>query len=117
MRRSRSELGDACGFGALTVVMVVTPVFAYEHHFAFLILPVIIVCTALMKIRPAGWVWVLALAAYAGIAWPLPLFRRGLRWLPEWSWAIQETKLLGAMILGGLCLWAANHEKRPPENT
>jgi len=107
MRDSRSPLTDACLFGALIVGMVVSPIFAYEHHFAFLTLPVIGLGTALNKIRPAVWVWGLYLFAYAGIAWPLPMFRRALRMLPEWSWAIQETKLLGALIIGGMCLWAA----------
>ncbi|MFT4974890.1 MAG: hypothetical protein ACI8S6_000773 [Myxococcota bacterium] len=34
-RRQRDRIGEACIAGAFVVLMVITPVYTYEHHFAF----------------------------------------------------------------------------------
>ena len=106
-RRVSGVLSEACLFGALTVALVVLPVYAYEHHLALLALPVAALGAALLSGRLPGWSWALALPGYLAVAWPLAGFRQALRAAPELAWLIRECKLLGAILIGLLCFWAA----------
>ncbi|MFT4974326.1 MAG: hypothetical protein ACI8S6_000208, partial [Myxococcota bacterium] len=106
-RRSHDALSEGCLLGALTVALVLLPVFAYEHHLSLLVLPVAALGTALLQKRLPAWVWPLALLGYLGIAWPLSAFRGAIRAYPDYAWAIRESRLAGALLLGGLCLWAS----------
>ena len=87
--------------------MVVLPVYAYEHHLSLLALPCVALGTALLSGRLPRWSWALALPGYLAVAWPLSGFRQALRAAPELAWLIRELKLLGAIVIGVLCLWAA----------
>jgi len=105
-RQADDALSEACAFGALTAALVVLPVFAYEHHLSLLVLPVAALGTALVQGRLPRWAWAVALLAYLGVAWPLGAFRQAIRAAPELAWAIRETKLIGTLLIGGLCVWA-----------
>lgn len=106
-RRTHDALSEASLLGALTVALVVLPVFTYEHHLSLLVLPAAALLTALWEGRLPRWVWPVALLGYLGVAWPLGAFRQAVRAMPAQAWLIEETKLAGALLLGGLCAWAA----------
>ena len=106
-RRARGAVGEACAFGALTVLLTLTPVYVYEHHLAFLLLPAVAIGVAAQRgalPRGAGWA---ALAAGFFTAWPLYLLRPAQQAAPALHWAIQESKFAGAVGLGLMCAWAA----------
>ena len=106
-RRARGPLGEACAFGALAVLLTITPVYAYEHHLAFLLLPVIALGVALERgVIARGW-WAAAAPVYFFIAWPLYMLRPAQGALPAMHWAFQESKFFGALGLAGLCVYAA----------
>ena len=111
-RRVKTPLGEACLMGAATVVLVVSPVFAYEHHLVLLLLPIAALGSALWAGRLPRWTWGLAAAGYLGIAWPLPWFRAALRAAPELAWLIRESKLMGAVVVGVLCAVVAWRDHR-----
>ena len=104
-RRKLDVLAEANLLGAVTVWLVVLPVFAYEHHLSLLVLPVAALATALLDHRLPRWAWGPALLGYAGVAWPLAGFRQALRQAPQWAGWIQESKLLAALLLMALCAW------------
>ncbi|MEL6349654.1 MAG: glycosyltransferase family 87 protein, partial [Myxococcota bacterium] len=75
-RTRRDAIGDACLAGAFTVLLVITPAYTYEHHFAFLLLPAVAVVAAVQGQRLPRWGVPLAVASYFFVAWPL----NSLRW-------------------------------------
>jgi alpha-1,2-mannosyltransferase len=86
--------------GALTVLMLITPVYTYEHHLTLLILPVVALGAAIERGRLGrGWV-VLVLVAYFFVAWPLAWLRGLQDLVPLLDWPLQESKFLGALLLG-----------------
>jgi hypothetical protein len=106
-RRARGAVGEACAFGALAVLFTLTPVYAYEHHLAFLLLPAVALGVAVQRgtlPRGAGWA---ALAAGFFTAWPLYVLRPAQEAAPALHWVLQESKFAGAVGLGLLCAWAA----------
>lgn len=106
-RRERDTLSDACLAGAFTVLMVATPVYAYEHHLVFLLLPLAAVGTALLRGRLPPAAWGLAGVAYAFLAWPLGWREPISKAVPALAWFIQESKFFGMVLLGILCAWGA----------
>lgn len=106
-RKPRDVLGDAGVLGAFTVLMVITPVYAYEHHLVFLLLPLAVVGTALWRERLPRWVLAPALLVYAFLAHPLGWREPLSRALPALSWFFQEIKFFGAVGLGLLCVGVA----------
>jgi len=106
-RRARGPVGSACAFGALAVLATVTPVYAYEHHLAFLLFPAVALGVALeRRLLPPRTGW-MALVASFFTAWPLYALRPAQRALPALDWLLQESKFGGAVALGLLCAWAA----------
>lgn len=94
--------------GALTILMVVTPVYAYEHHLAWLVLPGVAVGVALHSGRLSSrWGW------GAGLAWALSVLHlawaRALREAvpAPLDWVVQESKFAGLMGLLVVCVAAA----------
>ena len=100
-----AEVGLA---GALTVLMVITPVYAYEHHLAWLVLPGTAAGMALYTGRLSPrWGWV------AGPAWALSVvhlaWARSLRDAAPapLDWVVQESKFAGLIGLMVVCVAAA----------
>ncbi len=111
--RSRGALGEAGAFGALTVLLTITPVYAYEHHLAFLLLPVVVVGAALERGALPRWTAALAVPAYAFTAIPLYWLRGIQKVAPPLHWALQESKFVGPVLLAGLCVavaWASDRD-------
>lgn len=112
-RRRRDPLGEGLLFGALTAWMVVTPAYAWEHHLVLLLPAGVAAAQAAWVGRLAPWALPLALAL---TLWPLGWFREARAAWPHLAPLIEESKLLGVLLLGGLCLWGAHHSPRasPP---
>jgi alpha-1,2-mannosyltransferase len=112
-RRERDALGEACLAAALSVLLLVLPVYTYEHHLSLAVLPAVAVGTAWLRgrlgvgRRALAWA-ALLLPAYALVALPL----RWLRELQAWTgpgaahWLVQECKLPALLLLGIGCLAA-----------
>ena len=78
-----------------------------------LLLPAVVAAwTAGLQGRLPRWSLGLLVAGCVGLLWPLDAFRQALRAAPELGWLIRESKLVGALTVGGLCLWAAHRSPR-----
>lgn len=111
-RRRLDALGEAGVYGAITVLMLITPVYTYEHHLVLALLPAAVVGTALADGRLGRWGGLVALPAYFFTAWPLYWLRPAQKALPGLSWWLQESKFLGLLGLGLLCAVAAWNGRR-----
>ncbi len=108
LARCRTDkLGDAGVFGAVTVLMLITPVYTYEHHLVMALFPAAVVGAALADGRLGRLGWVVALPAYFFTAWPLYWLRPMQKAMPELHWWLQESKFFGLVILGLLCAMTA----------
>lgn len=104
-RGQRDALGQASLHGSLSVLMVLAPVYAYEHHLVFLLLPIVAAFTAWWQGRlPRAWIGLL-LPAYVALAWPLSNLRELQDAAPlALRWWIQESKFFGAVMFGIACV-------------
>jgi hypothetical protein len=99
-RAPRDPLSQANHMGAMTVLLLITPVYAYEHHLVLALLPAAAALQALWEGRlPRRWLW-LVLPALFFVAWPLYWLRDAQKALPALSWWLQESKFLGLVGLG-----------------
>lgn len=111
--RAKDALGLAALSGATTVLLTLTPVYTYEHHLVFLLLPIAALGTALLRRRLPGWAWVPALLCYVAVAWPLSHRPELERAAGSMRWWLQESKCLGSAGLGLLCAWASARRAEP----
>lgn len=105
-RRRGDALSDACFAGAFTVLLTLAPVYTYEHHLVFMLLPGVALATALTRGRLPPWAWAPALLCWALLAHPLPWHRAMIRAAPALGWFIQESKFIGMIGLGLLAAMA-----------
>lgn len=107
-RRAVGEpLAEANLLGALTVLFTLTPVYAYEHHLAIVVLPVLVAAAGLAA-RPgarAGWAAWAALAT--ALALPLSALRALAAGLGPAAAAAHELKFVALLGLFALCTWLA----------
>jgi hypothetical protein len=104
-RAAGHPLAEANLLGALVVLFTLTPVYAYEHHLAIVVLPVLVAAAALAA-RPgarAGWVAWGSLTAI--LALPLEALRALAAALGPAAAVAHELKF--AALLGLLALCAA----------
>jgi hypothetical protein len=107
-RRARGDAqGSICALGAVSVAMVITPAYAFEHHLVFSVPAWIAAAVALAGGRLAlAWAAPLALA-YVAMAWPLASLRAAAGGLPApTAWLLQEAKCASLIVLGAACSWA-----------
>ena len=97
----RKRGNEPAVLGALTVIMVVTPVYTYEHHLVFLLLAL----GAAARVSPAFGL------TYFFLAWSLVRLRQVQGWAPDFvdPW-LRESKFLAELSLFGLCLWRHRSE-------
>ena len=101
----QSKSSDIFVSASLICLMIVVPVYCYEHHLSLLLLPVTICIDTIQKRHrkwlPLAWSWL----AFGG----MPLFV--LSWLkrqiPMLEWFLQESKWFFIMTIMVYCLWAA----------
>ena len=111
-RVDRDPLGEALLWGALSALVVVTPVYAWEHHHVLLLLPMVAVGVALLRGRLPPWAWALFGLCWAIWAWRLPWWRAAWRSLAPLRPLIEESKLLLPLLLMGLGAWGV--ARSPP---
>ena len=113
--------------GALTVLMVATPVYTYEHHLVFLLVAmgsaagltaprVRTAWAAGRRGEAAAWAFTLGFAWFT-LAWPLPALRAVQALLPAGlGWVCRESKTMGEATLFGLLMVLAGRAPRgaPP---
>jgi len=112
--RRRDPLGEACIAGALVVLLVITPVYTYEHHLAMLALPLAAAGAALTQGRLQRWWWPILLVGYWWLAWPLVWLRSVQDSFPDLHWFLQESKFFGEGILLLACLAGAVRSPKAP---
>jgi hypothetical protein len=111
-RTRRDALGSALFAGAFTIVLLVTPIYTYEHHLVFLLLPLgALAAAAARGILPTPLL-AAAMIAYVFVAWPLVWIRAASSAAPAWSGIFYETKFFGLLAIGALCIAAG---RRCPE--
>ena len=92
---------------SLVCLMLIVPVYCYEHHLSLLLLPVTFcVSTVQVKWRKLSWLaWVVL-----GVG-GMPLFV--LRWVqrkvPMLEWCLQESKWAFIVVVMCCCIWSARH--------
>ncbi len=113
-RLRRDSLGNAGVYGACTVLLLITPVYTYEHHLVMALFPAAVVGTALLDGRLGRWGWVAAIPAYFFTAWPLYWLRPAQDVVPDLHWWLQESKFMGVFCLGVLCVLTALRSPEAP---
>ena len=112
-RRSRDPLGQANIAGSFTCLLIVTPVYAYEHHLALVLLPAAALGAAVENGRLPRWSLPLIGLSYFCVAWPLFWLRAAQGVLPDAAhWWLQECKFFGVVMLGLFCIVAATRSPR-----
>lgn len=102
-RHRRDALGDANLYAAFSVLMLIAPVYTYEHHLVAALFPAAALGTALIQRRLGLWGWFVAVPAYFFVAWPLYWLRPLQKMAPDFKWQLQESKFFGLVVLGVLC--------------
>ena len=107
-RQSPDLLGAAAAAAAVSVPMLLIPVYTYEHHMVQLTFPLIVCAAALHRGRLRRR-WLLALIpAYVILAWWwAPIAAAVDRIGGLGGWLLQESKLFAALILCAGCAVAA----------
>jgi alpha-1,2-mannosyltransferase len=113
-RRGGDPLAALCQVGVVVVLMLVLPVYTYEHHMVWMLVPYAAVFAVLADGRlPRWWWWVLA-PAYLIQALPLDWLKEIYRSLPALGgmrdpvyYLLRESKFLTALITGVACALAA----------
>jgi hypothetical protein len=104
-RHRRDPLGSALFAGALTIVMLVTPIYTYEHHLVFLLLPLAALFTAWARDLVPRAAIPLGVVAYFCVAWPLSWIKAACKAFPALAGAFYETKFFGLLALAILSVW------------
>ena len=105
IRKFKDQEAKLFVLSALIPLMLITPVYCYEHHLALLLLPVILCLETLNTQKVSRRVFVWSVLAFGG----QPLF--SLRWLQRkvgvGEWWFQESKFAFILIVGIFCVWTA----------
>ena len=110
LRKLTNEEARLFGILALVPLMLITPVYCYEHHLALLIVPAILcletIKTASVSKRVLAW--------GALLIGGQPLW--SLRWLQRnigvGEWWFQESKFFFIVLIGSYCIWYASKKER-----
>ena len=106
-RSARDSLSSACMASAFLCLMLVVPVYAYEHHLSYLLLPAAVLLSACLRGRLTRWETGAAALSYFFAAWPLYMLRSAQKSLPALEWILQESKFFALACLATLCVRAA----------
>lgn len=106
-RRRLDPVGEGLLWGALSALVLITPVYTWEHHHVLLLLPMVAVGVALLRGRLPRWAWALFGLCWAIWAWRLPWWRAAWNAAAPLRPLIEESKLLLPLVLMGLGAWGA----------
>jgi len=100
--RAKTPLAQKSAMGIAIVWMVVTPTYTYEHHLSLLFIPIAVLLAVWRSGQMSRQQVVLGCCGLVMTIWPLSWLRLfGRKW-PELAPYIQETKLLGPLIIAML---------------
>jgi hypothetical protein len=101
----KKEGREKCVLGAFVVLMVLLPIYTYEHHLVFLILPSAIL---LHEVRQSTKRYrLLSYTALFFIFWPLLWWREAQSLFPSIQWWIQESKTFASLLLMCMLCYSA----------
>ena len=94
--------------GAFVVLFVITPIYTYEHHLAFAVIPILFLLEGFSKenIKSPSIKYFVAVI-YFFLAWPLWMLRSLQTENDIWNWLLQESKFFALVLLFFLCLYVA----------
>lgn len=118
-RRPRSPWGEAASLAAVGLLLLLVPVYTYEHHLVWALPAAVLLAVALIEGRLSPRWWAVVIPAWAGLAAPLALLKRfaaSLDPLPafaleEWKHAALWLLLAGSIYLG----WVAERDFCPQD--
>ncbi len=105
-RRSETPLDRALLHGGISVLALLAPVYAYEHHLVFALLPLVALGQALLQRRLSRSWWPPLILCYAALAMPLRSLRDLQEALPAAHWWLQESKFFALVGLFLACFAA-----------
>ena len=110
--KNRSKHNIKAMIGAFVTVMVIAPVYTYEHHLVFMIIPVVTVFGALKKHGASGLTWAIFLLAYFCLAmkWGAVKWAFDNCEFPILAWFIRESKFLACLCIGFFCVYFAKKQ-------
>jgi hypothetical protein len=119
-RPGADPLATLCQVGAVVVLMLVLPVYTYEHHMVWMLLPYAAAFAALAEGRLGRAWWVLLVGAYLVQALPLDVLKATYRELgflgglrdPVY-YLLRESKFIAALLTGLACALAALRDPEP----
>ena len=98
--------------GAMVCLMLIFPVYCYEHHLALLVLPLVVLWNELKREGYPYLPTVLFVTIYVFAAWPLFMLRTVQKWLPWMFWPLQESKFFAVLACALCCLFYAYKHHR-----
>ncbi len=120
-RRAADPITALSQLGVVVVLMLVLPVYTYEHHMVWMLVPYAAVVVAATSGRLGrGW-WVALGMAYLIQALPLDLLKEAYKGLGALGalrdpvyYLLRESKFLAALLTGLACFLAARRPGPPP---
>ncbi len=119
-RRAADPITALSQLGVVVVLMLVLPVYTYEHHMVWMLLPYAAAFAALAEGRLGRAWWVLLVGAYLVQALPLDVLKATYRELgflgglrdPVY-YLLRESKFIAALLTGLACALAALRDPEP----
>ena len=90
--------------GAFVVLMVLVPIYTYEHHLVFCCFQV---RSFLVFKKHARFFSICSYTTLFFLFWPLMWWKEAQKLFPAAKWVIQESKMFAALILMGLLCYSA----------
>ena len=100
---------DLCILGAFVVLMVLFPMYTYEHHLIFLLFPAAVLLRNWNE--QDRWFRILSMVTIFFLFWPLSWWKEMQRVLPSMRWWFQESKCMSALLLMGLLCYSSLYSK------
>lgn len=112
VRAAKGTPQVASAFGALSIVLLVTPVYTYEHHLSLLVFPLVASGTVFVRAQAGRLSWALWGLGAGLSCTPLGWLRSAKEVAPACTWWIQESKFLGLVLVASACLLASRTRTR-----
>jgi hypothetical protein len=104
--------------GAFIVLFMITPIYTYEHHVSFALIPILFFIEFLSKKEIENHkIKYLFGSIYFFLAWPLWMLRGVQNSNEVWNWLLQESKFFALLALFFLCLYVAYISREENSNS